>query len=231
MRHALDDLGWAQGRLLVGLDYDGTLAPIVTDPQDAAMSEATRAAVAAVAARLPTVVISGRSGADLAARLGGLPVERVGNHGAELAPPDPADLARVAAWAERLRAKLPAGVLVEDKGLSVSVHARGPGAGRVFEQARALAPDARAVPGKDVVNLVLAHRPHKGHAVLAALERHGCARAVYVGDDWTDEDVFALGDPRVVGIRVGADARSAARLFVTNRDEVDRLLEQLARGG
>ena len=47
--------------MLLFLDYDGTLAPIVNDPERAFMSEEMRAAVRALAGLVPTSIISGRA--------------------------------------------------------------------------------------------------------------------------------------------------------------------------
>ncbi|KAF7147509.1 hypothetical protein RHSIM_Rhsim03G0200400 [Rhododendron simsii] len=48
-------------RIVVFLDYDGTLSPIVSDPDCAFMSDPMRSAVREVAERFPTAIISGRS--------------------------------------------------------------------------------------------------------------------------------------------------------------------------
>jgi len=88
--HALDALAAADdAAVLVGLDFDGTLAPLVDDPQDSVMTSAARAAVERIA-QLPRVtqvhlaLVSGRDLADLAAR-SQPPVGTwlVGSHGAE----------------------------------------------------------------------------------------------------------------------------------------------------
>ena len=56
-----------------------------------------------------------------------------------------------------------------------------------------------------------------------------CDASLYVGDDWTDEDVFAFADlPRVFSIRVGPSARSRARYCLRSQGEVDELLRLLA---
>ncbi|PON90207.1 Trehalose-phosphatase [Trema orientale] len=48
-------------RIAIFLDYDGTLSPIVDDPDRALMSNAMRSAVKNVAMHFPTAIISGRS--------------------------------------------------------------------------------------------------------------------------------------------------------------------------
>ena len=55
---------FACSRVLLAFDYDGTLAPIVSDPKQAAMRATTRALLSEIAKRYPCVVISGRARAD-----------------------------------------------------------------------------------------------------------------------------------------------------------------------
>ena len=63
---------------------------------------------------------------------------------------------------------------------------------------------------------------------LRERERLRCDTAIYVGDDETDEDVFALDQPgRLLSIRVGAKQASAASYCVRGQAEVDGLLRAL----
>ena len=62
-----------RGRVLLAFDFDGTLAPIVADPPAARLRPRTRRLLAEVARKYPCVVISGRSRADVARRLTGIP--------------------------------------------------------------------------------------------------------------------------------------------------------------
>ena len=229
---------FAAARALVVLDFDGTLAPIVARRERAAMSARTRALLAAVAVRYPCAVLSGRSLADLRARLDGVPVRwLVGSHGADTDPPGSA-VARedVARWLAPLRAAAAAvpGAEVEDKGLSVALHYRGaadaPRARRLLLDAARGLPGTRVGRGKRVLNVVSAAAPDKGHA-LAALVRAARAEAVlFAGDDETDEDAFGreLGVPAITA-RVGGRRRSRARYRLAGRACVDRLLAELVR--
>src|SRR5689334_14598123 len=75
---------FAASNVLLAFDYDGTLSPIAPTPQRARMRARTKRLLRAVAERYPSVVISGRMRADIASRIGGIPVWHVtGNHGAE----------------------------------------------------------------------------------------------------------------------------------------------------
>jgi trehalose 6-phosphate phosphatase len=227
---------FAWSRVLVGLDFDGTLAPIVERPEDAYPRERTHALLHAVARRYPVAVISGRSRADVARRVTDVPlVAVVGNHGLEPG----ADVERcrgaVARWMPRLTERLrgEAGIEIEDKGMSLAIHYRG---SRVRWRARqkirlalaSLGGGMRLIGGKMVVNVLPSGAPHKGIALLRAREHAGVDTAIYVGDDATDEDVFTLDDPgRLLSVRVGRSARSSAQYYVATQRDVDVLLAKL----
>jgi trehalose 6-phosphate phosphatase len=228
-------------RPLIALDFDGTLAPIVRRPESARLRAATRRALRAVCARHAVVVVSGRTHADVAARVEGLGVRSiVGNHGAELAPGHAAVRRRVAAWA-RLIAPLLAhvdGVEVENKGLSLSVHTRRARDRRAARDAVGAALAAlvartsvRVLGGHEVTNVLQVGAPTKLDAVRALMRRHRRRCALFLGDDLTDEDVFGRADAMLWGVRVGRSRASAAPWYVRDQAEVDELLECLARLG
>jgi trehalose 6-phosphate phosphatase len=68
--------------------------------------------------------------------------------------------------------------------------------------------------------------PSKGDAVRALVARLGCDGAVYVGDDVTDEDAFAVGAPLVFGVHVGKGP-SLAPWRLPAQADVDALLQLL----
>jgi trehalose 6-phosphate phosphatase len=158
----------------------------------------------------------------------------VGNHGLE--PWDATTRAgrQVRRWFSILGERLDGipGVVIEDKGLSLAVHYR---AARRKNEARTRIHDAaarlgdvRLVGGKQVLNVLPAGAAGKGRALERARVRLGCDTAVYVGDDETDEDVFALDAPgRLLGIRVGRSTGSAAGYFLRTQAEIDLLLRSL----
>lgn len=221
----------SRDRTLLAFDYDGTLAPIAPRPEAAGLRVRTRALLAEAARLYPCLVISGRSRADLATRLDGLGLEAlVGNHGAEMSRRPP-PLAR---WALELERRLaPLGVLVERKELSVALHYRGAPHKRAARRAALRAVGSltgvRLVPGKQVVDVLPSGPASKGRALRRAATRLGCRRALYVGDDRTDEDVFALAWPGLVSVRIGARRGSRARYFLRRQGDVDRLLAVLCR--
>ena len=234
-RGLLAQFAWS--KVLLGFDFDGTLAPIVSQPDKAGLRAQTRTLLRQVAGCYPCVVISGRSVADVTQRIRGLGVlEVVGNHGGE--PSTSSGLLRqeVAAWQPTLEAKLAAfrGVTIENKGLSVAIHYR---ACREKKKARAAIKAAagllgavRVIGGKQVVNILPEGAPHKGTALERARAAHGCDTAIFIGDDDTDEDVFTLDQPgQLVSIRIGAKRTTAADYCLKDQAEIDDLLKELLR--
>jgi trehalose 6-phosphate phosphatase len=226
---------YACSRTLLALDFDGTLAPIVADPGRAVMRRATRRILRKVARAYPCVVLSGRSRSDVERRVRGVPVAGViGNHGMEWGGAPARTLREVRRWLAVLAGAvgcLP-GVVIEDKGLSLAVHYRASrqkkrARQRILEAVGALG-DVRLVGGKHVVNVLPAGARHKGLALVRARARLGCDTAIFLGDDETDEDVFSLDQPgRLLAIRVGRKANSAAPYYVRTQAEVDRVLSSL----
>jgi trehalose 6-phosphate phosphatase len=221
---------------LIVLDYDGTLAPIVPHPPDARMRESTRGLLHAVARRLPVVVLSGRARNEALRLLEGAPLlEVIGSHGVEAPGMPPVRFVeRVARWRSRLAQHLRplAGVAIEDKQYSLAVHYRHAGdpaaARHEIELAASQLEGARLLGGKAVVNIVPREGPDKGAALQSVRKRLGCARALFVGDDDTDEDAFAIGAQAwLMTVRVGQSDGSAASWFLRDQGEVDALLEAL----
>jgi trehalose 6-phosphate phosphatase len=226
---------FARSRTLLAFDFDGTLAPIVTDPDRAAMRPSTRRLLRQVAKLYPCVVISGRSRSDVVRRVRGVRLaEVIGNHGIEPWHAAAAAHRRVRGWIPLLKERLGGiqGVVIEDKGLSLAIHYR---SSREKRKARARILAAagrlggvRLLGGKQVLNVLPGGAPHKGLALERARARLGCDTAVYVGDDETDEDVFALDRPdKLLAIRVGRKRDSAAAYCIRTRAEIDRVLESL----
>ena len=71
--------------------------------------------------------------------------------------------------------------------------------------------------------------PHKGIALERERDRLQLDTAIYIGDDETDEDVFALDRPgRLLTVRVGPRRASQASYYVKNQAAIDDLLGALA---
>ncbi len=232
-RKVLEDL--ARAPSLLAFDYDGVLAPMVKDPAGTGMRPRTRELLARAAALYPSALVSGRAYRDAARFARGVDLTIVGNHGFELGSetPVPEDvLARVQEWKaelERVLAGVP-GIFYEDKRSTLAVHY---GLSRRWRRSEAVViaagqrlRGARLVRGKKVLNLLPSHFPSKGDAVRALLARHRLETALYAGDDVTDEDVFEIGPPAVLGVHVGP-GRSLAPYRLRSQEDIDELLGAL----
>ena len=208
----------AAAEAVVGLDFDGTLAPIVEDPAEAHIHPEAGAVLAALADQVRAVaVVTGRP-ARQALDLGGL--ERVGNAigdaGKELylfgqygnerwsstnrrivSPRPPAGLATFTAELPRvLRSHHAEEAHIEEKGLAVAVHTRRLSEpDRAFEQLlpvieeRAARYDLVVEPGKQVIE-VRSPGMHKGVAVQTLAQELDAGGFVFIGDDLGDVEAF-----------------------------------------
>ncbi|MBK7539101.1 MAG: trehalose-phosphatase [Myxococcales bacterium] len=230
----LAQLAWS--RLLVAFDFDGTLAPIVADREDAQMRTRTSQLFTKVCNLYPCAVISGRSLPDVTARLGAAQLKYiVGNHGLE---PGASlnefqeEIAQARTSLEESLAGL-AGVDLEDKRYSLALHYRRSRNKRLARSAilaavAALPVRMRVIRGKLVVNVVPEQAPNKGDALLELRGTEQADTVLYVGDDVTDEDVFELDQPgRLLTARVGESRSSAAAYYLRDQSEMDRLLAKL----
>ena len=216
-----------QGRLLLGLDFDGTLAPIVPVPEDATILPAAGEAIRAIADRPDTLVavVSGRGLADVRARVREERAFFAGNHGFEIEGPglrhriDAAERLRpeLRVLTERLRHEIGhiPGTEIEDKGITVSVHYRRVADPALAATVRDLADreaarsGIRATHGKRVVELRPPVDWHKGRALEFLSDTRSAGGAIYpvvIGDDVTDEDAF-----RAVQARGGLAVLVASR--------------------
>ncbi len=221
--------------MLLAFDFDGTLAPIVANPDDAKLRPRTRELLVRLCRLYPGVVISGRAAADVRERVKGVGfLEVIGNHGLEPWRRSEAFAKKVRTWLPVLYRRLASfkGIVIEDKGYSLAVHYRKSREKRlakdaIYAAAGALMP-LRVVGGHQVVNLLPDGAPHKGIALGAVRDRLGCDTALYVGDDETDEDVFARDEPgRLLTVRVGQKSSTRAAFFIEAQADIDGLLWQL----
>jgi trehalose 6-phosphate phosphatase len=228
-------------RLLVALDFDGVLAPIVDVPSHARPLPASAAALAELAALPGTTValLSGRGRSDLAAVSGfGSPIRLIGSHGSEFDDGegsllDDEQRSRLDRLTTELRELVDGepGVTLEAKPAGVAVHVRNapPEVGtRVLDAVRA-GPAARdgveTTPGKAVLDLSVV-RMDKGAALDLLRERVGADAVLFAGDDVTDETAFARLRPGDVGVKVGP-GDTAAEHRVDAPPDITRLLELL----
>ena len=229
-------------RVLVALDFDGVLAPIVDVPGDARALPDSSSAVATLVGlpRADVALVSGRALADLrevASPPSGTLL--VASHGAEVdGVPTPLDddaqarLSAVLTGLEQVVAAHP-GTRVETKPAGGVLHTRlaaretAAAAREAVRRGVGSQEGVHAMVGKEVVELSVV-RADKGTALTALRGRLDVDAVMYVGDDTTDETVFAVLRDGDVGIKVGP-GETAARYRVADPAAVAVVLTHLTR--
>src|SRR5437667_6762516 len=234
-------------RVAVFLDYDGTLTPMGSHPEDAWLSDSMRQPLRSLAARLPVAILSGRDLDDVRGRVLVDGIVYAGSHGFDIA--GAGGLRRelggaylpVLDMAEtELREALDEipGAQLERKHFSVAAHYRNVNENDAFRVARAVDAVAarhrefRRMDEKKVYELLPDIDWNKGKAVLWLLETLDLARGkvlpIYIGDDRTDEDAFWTLKSRGIGILVSEQSQvTAANYWLRNPDEVERFLQKI----
>ncbi len=245
---ALDLLAELPRRAGLCCDFDGTIAPIVVDPENARpLPGALRALHELARAMAVVAVVSGRSAVFLASRLelsaNSSPLRAIGLHGLEEAFPDGTVKlqAGVSAWrpvietaGDELLAAVPSGVRVEDKGYGITVHWRSATAsGSELESMAARATAVtRAIgtahglvvrPGKSSVELSLPLGIDKGSVATQLCE--GLERAACLGDDRSDLLAFQALDrlratSGVRGVKIAVTSAEAPRELLDDADVI-----------
>lgn len=242
--------------LFIFLDFDGTITPIVDTPEKAILPEATKRLLDDISRnpRLKLAFISGRTLKDIKERVGLKNAIYSGNHGLELEGPkikhEPIVSLRYKDILERIKDDLTQklspikGALVEDKGLSLSIHYRlvakekVPFVKTAFHEAIILYLVRGKIKikfGKKVLEVRPPDESDKGKMVLWLLTRQIFAAnnesvyPVYIGDDVTDEDAFKALKDKGLTLFVGKPKKSYARYYVKNSNEVVKFLDEVAK--
>jgi trehalose 6-phosphate phosphatase len=241
-RQRLDDI--VQPGMLCVFDFDGTLSPIVPQPDSAALPPEVRERLLTLATLAPVAILTGRSLADIGMRLGFEPHYVIGNHGLEGMPGwegRSKDYATACAtWRSALelalldKQRFDPGIRLEDKKYSLSVHYRMARNQAQTEQRlsalfETLSPAPRVVAGKCVYSLMPVDAAHKGGALEELMQQAEATTAIYVGDDVTDEDVFRLHRPDVLTVRIEPHPDTAAEFYLPAMPDIVQLLDELVR--
>jgi len=228
--------------MLCAFDFDGTLAPIVKDPQRAAIPAAVLRRMTILSEHARVAIISGRGVADVGLRLEFLPEFVIGNHGIEGLPGWEGKASRYQAlcldWERQLRHAMTdrtlfdGGIWIENKNYSLSVHYRlarnrADAESRLLQLFTELSPTAHVVAGKCVFNLLPADAPDKGMALARLCDVSGASSAIYVGDDATDENVFRMRRQDWLTVRIERSCDSAAEFYIHHRLDMVHLLDAL----
>ena len=239
-------------RIAMFLDYDGTLTPIVSHPEDAWLSDSMRRTLRELAARMPVAILSGRDLDDVRRRVDIAGIVYAGSHGFDIAGPHGLRrqmasefLPKLDMAEKKLQQALDgiSGARVERKRFSIAAHYRNVKEENVPRVKQAVGEVAwrhrelRKMTGKKVHELQPDIDWDKGRALMWLLEtlalEGGNIFPIYIGDDRTDEDAFRVLKQRGIGILVSEKPRfTAARYSLSDPAEVERFLRALiATGG
>lgn len=217
-------------------DYDGTLTPIVEAPYKAVISDEMRSLIIKLKEHVPVAVISGRALKDIKGRAGIEDIIYAGNHGAEIWDGRKTIISQESEESrhllEEVLEKLKKetsyikGVLIEDKGITASLHFRNVNVRQVGDIFRIIekfskeyGENYRFITGKKVFEIRPVNIWNKGDAVLWIVENMGKHRfPVYIGDDTTDEDAYRILKNRGLSISIGGSAN--ADYYIQNQEEV-----------
>ncbi|MFP4473476.1 MAG: trehalose-phosphatase [Candidatus Omnitrophota bacterium] len=236
--------------IIVFLDYDGTLTPIVDKPDLAVISDEMRATVQRLTENYTVSIVSGRATDDVRNKVKIEGIFYAGSHGFEIN--DPQGEVTVNEEVEAIRPKIDdiyrrlkektahiKGALIEHVKYTVSCHYRlvpdsaFPEFEKIVTDTVAEYPELRKTSGKKVFELRPRIDWHKGKAVnwiLNVLSFDPEKQiALYIGDDTTDEDAFrALNQGKGFGILVAEEPRETeAAYYVKDVDAVEQVLHAL----
>ncbi len=243
----VQEIGLRSGQAAVFLDYDGTLTPIASHPEDAWLSDSMRQALRELAARVPVAILSGRDLDDVRRRVGIAGIVYAGSHGFDIAGPHGLRrqmgsefLPKLDTVRKELQEPLDgiSGARVERKRFSIAVHYRNvkeenvPRVKQAVGEVASRHRELRKMIGKKVHELQPDIDWDKGRALMWLLETPGLEGGnispIYIGDDRTDEDAFRAIESRGIGILVSEEPRhTAASYSLKDSAEVERFLRAL----
>ncbi|MFO7824495.1 MAG: trehalose-phosphatase [Cyclobacterium sp.] len=230
-------------------DYDGTLSPIVDDPDDAKLSDEGKTILKKLSKLLPLAVISGRGLDDLKGNIGIRDLIYAGSHGFEISGPGGLDkqheggidiLPELDKAETQLNKRLDmvSGCVVERKKYAIAVHYRNVDVKKVSEIKNAVEEivkqrdKLKIGKGKKILELKPDFNWHKGHALNWLLEKLELKTnryyPIFFGDDITDEDAFEMIQSSGLGILVGTHGQKThAHMRLEDTGEVYLFLEEL----
>ncbi len=236
-------------KVVVFLDYDGTLTPIVERPELAKLSKEMRQALRDLAGKCTLAIISGRDLADVRDLVDIDGILYAGSHGFDISGPaghmeyqqGRAYLPSLDRAERSLQEKLSdiPGCQVERKHFAIAVHFRRvddgqvPGVEAAVDEVLAAHEDLRKTGGKKIFELRPDIEWDKGKAITWILQQLGLndedVLPFYLGDDLTDEDAFRELREKGITILVKDENRpTVAHYAVENPEEVRLFLHMLA---
>lgn len=239
-------------RLVIFLDFDGTLSPIVSRPEDAVLLPGMKEVLENCASRYTVAVVSGRDTDNVINRVGIDGIIYAGSHGFSIKGPgdlrmEHENASQILLLLDGIEKKLsdlfsngPEGIQIERKKYAITVHFRNVDpafTGKINEMTDNAISEYSGIK-KECGKMIIEIKPdvewNKGMAVQWILMKlnlwnHNGVFPLYLGDDITDEDAFRLLKGKGLGIIVGShDNPTAADFRLENVNEVKQFLEMLS---
>jgi len=240
--------------ILLLLDYDGTLTPIVKAPSKAIIRKDTKGLLQTLS-RSPSCkigIISGRKLKDIKTIVGVDGITYAGNHGLEIQGPKIKFESQVSPRLKLIIRNIVTdmekrlsgikGALIEDKGLTLSIHYRlvskkdMPAFKKIVSEVinpYIVCDKIKVNSGKKVYEIKPPIKWDKGKIVLWLLARQQFISGVkdvlpiYIGDDITDEDAFKVLKRKGLTVFVGRPGNSKADYYLKNTEEVTKFLRSI----
>ncbi len=231
------------------LDYDGTLTPIVSNPDEAVLSDSARNIINDLSNIIVIGVISGRDRKDIESKIGITNLIYAGSHGFDIKGPDDLEMQYESGHKilpildeveKRLKESLKdiKGAQVERKKYAIAVHYRNAENKMVNFIEKAVFEELKQHKmlkkgsGKKIFELKPDLDWDKGRALTWLLEKLELNEdnylPVFIGDDITDEDAFESIKGKGIGIIVGSHNQNTHASFrLENTDEVLQFFEEL----
>jgi trehalose 6-phosphate phosphatase len=240
-------------RIFLFLDYDGTLTSIQKTPDLALLSSSTRRTLQSLSSlpQMILTIISGRALNEIQKLIGLDNVNYVGNHGLEIKvksledkiPQDKEIRKKMVALSQKVLKKIDRfpGILVENKGLTLSIHYRLAREDCIPELKKIVSASISLLKrsyelrkGKKVLEIRPRTKRNKGWAVNKIIQQYSSKKKprdlyLYFGDDLTDEDAFELTNSKGgYSILVDRGYRdSQAHYYLKGPEEVRLFLDWL----
>ncbi len=230
-------------------DYDGTLTPIVDDPDEAKLSEKGKKMLEQLSKQLTVALVSGRGLDDLKGKVGIKSLIYAGSHGFEITGPEDLEmhyekgqevLPQLDQAEKALKQKLEAinGCKVERKKYAIAVHYRKVAKETVKKVKNTVSEVVESQDklmvgkGKKILELKPDLNWHKGQALGWLLEKLELNTNHYLhiffGDDITDEDALKVVQENGVGVLVGTHGQKTyANYRLEDTEDVYMFLEEL----
>jgi trehalose 6-phosphate phosphatase len=237
-------------KIFLFLDYDGTLTPIRKKPEQALLSSSVGKTLKSLSSfpQIELTIVSGRALNEIHKLINLDSLNYVGNHGLEIKTKSFQDeilhaekiRKNIASFCQRIKrsTKEYSGILVENKGLTASIHYR-LAKSEIRPELRKIIssiifpfrPEYELRDGKKILEIRPKSRRDKGWAVDKIIRLYGSKRNpsslyFYFGDDLTDEDAFEITNlRRGFSVLVGKGGGSSkARYYLENSKEVHTFL-------